>query len=110
MTAHQMMVDEFLAAMRVDDVHADALFAPMRVGWPKWDVHNNVLCEQKSRHQKLHECMIESLDYGDGPTTADLMQLLCKVANGEIQTAQARELRQRMAEAFAKYNSEEDER
>jgi len=101
--AERAMSDDFLAATRAGRVDAPAVFAPRvpdRVAPKKLDGSHY------KRYQTVAEVMGESLDYGDGPTTAEVMGLLCRVAKGEPQTAAARELLNRMAASFAKYNVE----
>ena len=94
--AEKLLADEFRAAVRKGDVSAVALFAPyvtyMFCGKPR------------KRRQTVAEAMTEALDYGDGPKSSDLMALLVKVSRGEVQTAQARELINEMADAFARHN------
>jgi hypothetical protein len=101
--AEKLMADEFLAATRAGRMDAPALFAARtadHVAPKKADG------SRYQRYQVISEVMTESLDYGDGPKMADLMDLLCRVAKGEVQTAAARELLNRMAASFAKYNAD----
>lgn len=99
--AEQLMADEFLAAVRAGRITAPAVFAPKTADHvaPKKADGSRYL-----RYQTVAEVMAESLDYGGGPQMADVMGLLCRVAKGEVQTAAARELLNRMAASFAKYN------
>lgn len=60
------------------------------------------------RQQALHEVMIESLDYPDGPTMCEAMQLLLNVAYSAdlVNTpSMARGLIERMGRSFAFHNS-----
>lgn len=100
--AERLMADEFLAAVRAGNVSAPALFA-VRV--PDRTTPKMVNGQHLKRNQTIAEVMESSLDYGSGPQMAEVMALLCKVSSGEIQTAAARELLGRMAEAFAGQNA-----
>lgn len=60
------------------------------------------------RQQALHEVMVESLDYPDGPTMCEAMQLLLNVAYSAdlVNTpSMARGLIERMGRSFAFHNS-----
>lgn len=99
--AELAMHDDFVAACKAGNVNARCEWAPLSVTFD-----NGVYTRNKV--QNLADVMDGSLDYGDGPTSAELMALLCAVAYGGTDkkyTAQA--LISRMAATFAKYNAEE---
>lgn len=59
-----------------------------------------------TRRQTLAEVMTESLDYRDGPTLTEAMQLILNASNGTNVQEQARGLIDRMATTWAKFNTE----
>lgn len=99
--AEKLIADEFRAAVRKGDVKAFAFFAPKVTAWELKPLADGT---RFKRYPSIAEAMTEALDYGDGPKSSDLMALLVKVSRGEPQTAQARELINQMAEAFARHN------
>jgi hypothetical protein len=91
---------DFLAACRKCDSNALARFAPMV------NDYQSAFVPMPKRMQTMTEVLEESLDY-DGPTTSEVMQLLLNVAYGtDVVNApeQARDLLNRMAATFAKFN------
>lgn len=101
--AERLLVDEFIKAARAGRMQAPALFAPSTTDWlapPKADNTRYM------RYQLVGEVLGDSLNYGMGPTLAEAMGLLCKVAyGGESQKEAAQALLGRMALAFAQQNA-----
>lgn len=104
------MAGDFLKACQKVDANA---LAPWAVTVPD-DVARKALGLDWSaknlpqRQQALHEVMVESLDYPDGPTMSEAMQLLLNVAySSDLVNApqQARGLIERMGRSFAFHNS-----
>lgn len=99
--AELAMHDDFVAACKAGDVNARCEWAPLSVNFEDGKYTRNKV-------QNLADVMDGSLDYGDGPTSAELMALLCSVAYGtEDNRKRAQALISRMASTFAKYNAEE---
>ena len=89
--AEAQMADDFIHAaisQRMSDV---AYFAPR---------------DYKRRLQTVGAVMAESLDYGNGPSMDDAMQLISAAATGVDVADMARSLLNRMADAYAYYNAE----
>jgi hypothetical protein len=107
------MQAEFMATVDKGDANALAPWAPLTTDW---NLINRLPLEQRTialrstskRQQSLSECMAESLDYSDGPSMAEAMQLILDVARGpsEETTYTARRLLERMAACFAYHNED----
>ena len=108
----RQLYDDFQKSVDGGDANALCAWAPRVVDW---NAINRLPIEQRTpqtraaarRAPTLAECMAESLDYGDGPSMTEAMQLIVNVATGcdESTTAQARRLLERMADSFARHNS-----
>lgn len=57
----------------------------------------------------MASAMFEALDYNGGPQTHELFDILVKVAKGDDQRVEAMDFIIKMANSFAKYNTEIDE-
>jgi hypothetical protein len=102
------LAGEFLAACRKADANGLCDFAPMVLDSPVYPVPFLPGVIVPSRLQTLGEIMQDSLDFGTGPTTTELMQLVLNVAHGTDLVnapAQARALLGRMAESFGNQNT-----
>jgi hypothetical protein len=101
----------FDKAVTVGDANALCTWAPYTTDW---QAINRLPLEQRTaekraaakRAQTMAECMVESLDYGDGPSMVEAMQLVLNAARctDDALSAQARRLLERMAESFAARN------
>jgi len=103
--AELAMHDDFIAACKAGNVNARCEWAPLSVNFEDGKYTRNKV-------QNLADVMDGSLDYGDGPTSAELMDLLCDVAYGDLPNShdnrkRAQALISRMASTFARYNAEE---
>jgi hypothetical protein len=106
----QELREGFAAACDNGDANALCSWAPKTTDW---EAAKRVPIDQRTtkhlpkRVQSLHEVLSESLDYGNGPTMCEAMQLILNVANGcdESTQQQARNLLTRMGEAYARANS-----
>lgn len=98
--------EDFKTACRKGDANALPSFAPMVTDWTS--VKPPVVAGQvmPKRVPTLSEVMAESLDYGDGPSMTEAMQLILNAANGMDVQAQAQGLIDRMASTWAKFNTE----
>lgn len=109
--AEQAMQCEFLSLCCKCDANVLAKFAPMTTDFAKQALHvvGSIPLQRPMRQQLLHEVVIEALDYGVGPTTSQLVQLLLNVAYGssyaEVQLQAAALLRD-LAASFSKHNAE----
>jgi hypothetical protein len=98
---------EYLAACQKVDANAVATFAPMTTDWNEARGPCAMGSPRPLRVQRLHEVMGESLDYSNGPSMVEAMQLILNVAysaNLVNAPAQARALLARMANAWASQN------
>ena len=98
--------EDFKTACSKGDANALPCFAPMVTDWTA--VKPPVIAGQilPRRTPTLSEVMAESLDYGDGPSMTEAMQLILNAANGMDVKAQAQGLIDRMATTWAKFNTE----
>lgn len=99
----------FTSACEAGDANALAVFAPMVNDWDAAERHPRAAgAPMPKRVQTLAEVMQESLDYINGPSMTEAMQLMLNVAYGdpEAAQAQARRLIERMAEKWASQNVE----
>lgn len=107
--AESDMANDFLAACRKCDANAMADFAPMVNDWDASTRQPRAAgTPMPKKFQTLAEVLEESLDYGSGPSKAELMQLLLNVAySADVVNApaQARALIERMAGTFATNNT-----
>jgi hypothetical protein len=102
---------EFMAAVDKGDANALAPWVPLTTDW---NLINRLPLEQRTialrstakRQQTLSECMYESLDYSDGPSIDEAMQIILKVASGKDESETARRLLERMAACFAFHNED----
>jgi hypothetical protein len=96
---------DFLAACHKGDANALADFAPT-VRDLTGGIES-VGANTRQRMQRLHEVMAESLDYGNGPTMSEAMQLLINAAHSDDLASvqmQARALLRRMGSTWAEQN------
>ena len=99
--AELAMYDDFIAACKTGEVNARCEWAPLSVNFEDGKYTRNKV-------QNLADVMDSSLDYTGGPTSAELMSLLCAVAYGtENNQKRAQTLIGRMAATFARFNAEE---
>lgn len=98
--AEQLMSDDFAELAMKADANAFAQFAPLVQD------HGS----RSKRVQTFAEVMAESLDYTNGPTMTEAMQLILNAAYGnlspEVVSAQARDMVERMGKAYARVNAE----
>ena len=77
-----------------------------------WDAARKLPTDQKAlgnlpkRAQTFTECMSESLDYSDGPSMTEAMQLILNAArcSDDALSEQARRLLENMGESFSYHN------
>ena len=99
--AELAMYDDFISACKAGEVNARCEWAPLSVNFEDGKYTRNKV-------QNLGEVMDSSLDYKDGPTSDDVMSILCAVAYGtENNQKRAQTLIARMAATFARFNAEE---
>jgi hypothetical protein len=100
-------IEDFQRACAKGDANAMCQWAHMTTDWEK--VQAPVVAGQPRpmRVQTLAEVMAESLDYAEGPSMTEAMQLILNAANGSNVQAQAQSLVDRMAKTWAKFNTEE---
>lgn len=100
----------FTSACEAGDANALAVFAPMVNDWDAAERHPRAAgAPMPKRVQTLAEVMQESLDYINGPSMTDAMQLLLNAAysaDREAVQCQAKRLIERMAEKWASQNVE----
>ena len=100
------MAADFLRACGKADANAVVTWAPQITDW-KGPLH---LVGDKhvrpKRDQTLAECMGDTLDYSEGPSMVEAMQLVLNAAAGSDVKAQATGLLKRMADKFAEMNVE----
>ena len=104
--------DGFVIAVDKADANALCPWAPRTTDWQSI---NRLPLEQRTaevravakRVQTLAECMAESLDYGNGPTMVEAMQLILNATRSTDAdlALQAGDLVDRMGAAFARMNS-----
>lgn len=98
--AERAMADDFAELAMKADANAFAEFAPLVQD------HGS----RSKRVQTFAEVMAESLDYTNGPTMTEAMQLILNAAYGnlspEVVSAQARDLLDRMGPAYARVHAE----
>lgn len=105
--AERAAIEDFTEACRRGDANALANFAPMVTDWHLAKLPHPVGAPAPKRAQTLSEVMVESLDYGDGPSMTEAMQLLLNAAYGSSDThlsEMARGLIKRMAQTHAKHS------
>lgn len=86
----------FMSAVIKGDMNAVADWAPMVSVW------ENGLVLRKL--QTVGEVLADVLDYRNGPSTSEVMNLLCKAAYGQHYEFLAYRLIERMAEQFVRHN------
>lgn len=109
-TALEQATDDFLMACRRCDANALATFAPLIKDYEASRKLQSVDAHMPMRYESLTEVMQCALDYSNGPSMTELMQLLLNVAYGADLAAQrplAHNLLQRMASKWASMNTEE---
>lgn len=98
--AEQAMADDFAELAMKADANAFAQFATLVQD------HGS----RSKRVQTFAEVMAESLDYTNGPTMTEAMQLILNAAYGnlspEVVKAQARDMVERMGNAYARVHAE----
>ena len=100
--AELAMHDDFIAAAKTCDMYTPCRWAPLRIARDGEGKYT------RTTVQTLDDVMQGALDYGNGPSTSDVMALLCSVAYcTEDNRKRAQALISRMASTFAKYNAEE---
>lgn len=101
----------FAQAVRRGDANALAPWAPRITDWVvvrSTPIDQRTVTSLPKRSQTLAEVMAEALDYGDGPSMTEAMQLILNVAHGSDLVnapAQARSLIERMGRSFAFHNT-----
>jgi ketosteroid isomerase-like protein len=103
--AERAVIEDFTEACRRGDANALCQWAGMTTDWAL--VKPPVLAGQilPRRALQLHEVMEQSLDYGDGPTMQEAMQLILNAANGMDCRSTAAGLVKRIGQTHAKYNT-----
>ena len=109
-TNERELYDGFMQSVDSGDANALCAWAPKTTDW---DAAKRVPIDQRTtgslpkRAQTMAELMVESLDYGDGPSMVEAMQLILNVATvcDESIRSQAMRLLERMGDSFAKHNS-----
>ena len=104
--AERAVIEDFIAACQRCDANALPSFAPMVTDWRLAKTPRSAGEPAPKRMPTLSEVMAESLDYGDGPSMTEAMQLILNAANGMDVKAQAQGLIDRMATTWAKFNTE----
>ncbi len=102
-------IQDFQKACNTGDANALVSFAPLvrdSSASPDADGAYVPWENRPLRSQTLAEVMTESLDYRDGPSLTEALQLLLNASNGANVQEQARGLIDRMATTWAKFNTE----
>lgn len=86
---------EFMRAAKLGDMAAPAPWAPDVTYW-KGRL-------RLSRASTVSDAIFSACDLGDGPTTADVLGLLCKAAFGKSEEFTAYQLLNRLAGQFIKH-------
>lgn len=111
-SAAASMADQFSESAHKADANAFVEWAPLVTDWERarrQPVDQKTATELPKRWQTMAEVMAESLDFDHGPSETELMQLLLNVAHGaDLANAprQARDLLNRMGEAYGRVYSE----
>jgi len=105
--AEQALIEEFETACQKADANAICLWSGHVVDWSQCPSPISTNQPKPLRSQVLHEVMAESLDYADGPSMSEAMQLILNVANGMDCKDMAQKLVNRMAQTYAKFNAED---
>ena len=106
--AERAVIEDFTEACRRGDANAFTPWAGMTTDWAR--VKPPVLAGQElpKRALQLHEIMVQSMDYSDGPAMSEAMQLILNLAYGsDCQAnlaAMARNLVERMAQTHARHS------
>ena len=101
--AESAMATAFVDAAMALDLTELAPWAPMRTEYAR------ATGNDFKRLATVGEVLTDSLDYSKGPTIEDLLRIVCEVASGQDQQAQAKALIGRMAQTYAKYNAEDED-
>lgn len=102
--AELAMHDDFVNACKAGDINAACQWAPLTIQRSSDGTYRH------SKVQTLDDVMAGSLDYGKGPSTADVLALLLQVAFGTdnaANQARAQALIGRMAATYARFNADE---
>lgn len=88
---------EFMRSAKLGDMSAPAPWAPDVLDMTKSWRSN---CRRTST---VGEAIFSAVDLGDGPTTSDVLGLLCKSAFGKSDEFSAYQLLNRLADSFVKH-------
>lgn len=106
--AERAVIDDFTEACRRGDANAMVPWAGLTTDWAQVKAPVIAGLPLPMRAKQLHEVMVESLDYPDGPDMSEAMQLILNVAYGSDCQANlavvARKLVQRMAQTHARHS------
>ncbi len=105
--AERIVAEEFTAACAQGDANALCLWAGMTTDWER--VKRPVSADQKlpQRALLLNEVMVQAMEWREGPSISEAMQLLLNLAyGGDCQNLQglARTLINRMAATHARHS------
>ena len=108
--AEAQMTADFLQTAKRGDANALAPWAPLTTDWDavkRTPVDQRTATRLPKRQQTIAECMTESLDYGNGPSMTEAMQLiLAATRSTDTDLALlAGDLVERMARSFATQNT-----
>lgn len=96
---HQRRVEhiraEFMRAAKAGDMAAPAPWAPATHSWFPGYVER--------RASSVGEAIFSVVDLGDGPTTSDVLAVLCKAAFGSHEEFEAYMLLNRLADKFVEH-------
>jgi hypothetical protein len=97
--AEAVAITDFMKACQRLDANALADFAPMTTDWDSVRATPRAVgAPMPKRMQTLAECMTDSLDLGNGPSTTEVMQLVLILAfSSDAQANQSRRARQLLA-------------
>lgn len=88
---------EFMRAAKLGDMSAPAAWAPDAYSWLPGYVER--------RHSTVGDAIFSACDLGDGPTTNDVLAVLCKAAQGKHDEFTAYVLLNRLADSFVKHHA-----
>lgn len=90
------LYEQFMAAASAGDMSAKADWAPLT---SDWDGNRAV-----KRVSTVGEAIQDVLDYRNGPTTTDLLGLLCRTGHGKSCEFEAYQMVTRLADQFVRHN------
>lgn len=86
---------EFMQAAKLGDMSAPAPWAPVSYSWITGYV--------APRASTVGEAIFSACDLGEGPTTGDVLAVLCKAAIGKSDEFSAYQLLNRLADSFIRH-------